>query len=54
MFRQEVLESGKSVRCDVKRGHFDVREKSVEFFRLKNDLGEWFVTDALPQHCAAV
>lgn len=48
------LESGKCVRGDVKRGHLDICEEVVELLRVQRDLGQGFVSDALPQHDATI
>lgn len=48
------LESGKCVRGDVKRGHLDVCEEVVELLRVQCDLGQGFMSDALPQHDATI
>ena len=54
MFRQEVLECGKSIRRNIKRGDFNIREKFVKLFGLEYDFGQRLVTHTLTQHCATV
>lgn len=48
------LEGGEGVGGDVEGRHLHVIEETVEMVRMKDDLGERLVADALPQHDATV
>ena len=54
MLRQEIFKRRKSVRRDIKRGNFNVGEKSVEIFGLEYNFRERLMADALAKHCATV
>jgi hypothetical protein len=54
MLGQDILEGGKGIRSNVKGADFHKIKEEVELRRVKNDLGQGFMSQAFPENKTTV